>query len=98
MTVMAYTSMGQIHMVKDIAPKNLSRKVYGDTSEIHFRNQGNANGWSLIFDSIMWNSSARIEKNESPDTKDDNPHWPWETKGNVTESGIFKFFMNLLKG
>jgi len=46
----------------------------------------------------MWNSSARIERNEDPEKKNDNPLYPWETKGNVTESGIFKFFMNLNGG
>jgi len=45
MTVMAYFSLNQIHLVKDIAPKNLSRKVHGDTNEVVFKSQGNASGW-----------------------------------------------------
>jgi len=43
----------------------------------------------------MWNSSARIEKNEDADTISEKP---WITKGNVTEQGIFQFFMNLEGG
>jgi hypothetical protein len=38
----------------------------------------------------MYNSSARIEKNEG----DDKAKVPYMTKGNVTEQGIIKFFMN----
>ena len=38
----------------------------------------------------MYNSSARIEKNE----EDDKDKTPYMTKGNVTEQGIIKFFMN----
>jgi hypothetical protein len=38
----------------------------------------------------MWNSSARLEKNDGTDpliTKE------YVTKGNVTEQGIIKFFL-----
>jgi Ca2+-transporting ATPase len=38
-----------------------------------------------LFESAMWNSSARIEHSEGQ----------WVTKGNVTEQGIIKFFMNV---
>lgn len=79
---MAYTSLGQMHLVNDINPKNLSRKVHGDSNSITFRSQGGATGWSLIYDSIMWNSSARIEANEDKDTMKDQP---WVTAGNDTE-------------
>jgi hypothetical protein len=51
---------------------------------------GSESIWSFIYDSIMWNSSARLEKNDGTDpliTKE------YVTKGNVTEQGIIKFFL-----
>ena len=39
----------------------------------------------------MWNSSAWIEKNDGKDKKQTDEYM---TKGNVTEQGIIKFFMN----
>ena len=39
----------------------------------------------------MWNSSAWIEKNDGKDKKQTDEY---VTKGNVTEQGIIKFFMN----
>jgi len=43
----------------------------------------------------MWNSSARIEKNDgsNPEVKDE-----FILEGNVTEQGIIKFFMYDLGG
>jgi hypothetical protein len=41
----------------------------------------------------MWNSSAWIEKN---DGKDKMVTDEYLTKGNVTEQGIMKFFMNAI--
>jgi Ca2+-transporting ATPase len=38
-----------------------------------------------MFEGVMWNSSARIEKDDEGN---------WCTRGNVTEQGIIKFFMN----
>lgn len=46
-----------------------------------------------MYEGIFWNSSARIEKN---DFKDDNVKTDYITKGNVTEQGIFTFFINAL--
>lgn len=43
----------------------------------------------------MWNSSARLEKN---DGKDPNITSKYVTKGNVTEQGIIKFFLNEYDG
>lgn len=47
--------------------------------------------WDMLIEGILWNSSAWIEKNDfkDPNVKDD-----YVTKGNVTEQGIMKFFMN----
>merc|ERR1711935_454727 len=40
-----------------------------------------------LFEGIMWNSSARIERDEETNE--------WVTRGNVTEQGMIKFFMNV---
>jgi len=40
-----------------------------------------------LFEGVMWNSSARIERDE--ETKELVP------RGNVTEQGLYKFFMNV---
>ena len=47
--------------------------------------------WDLLQEGVLWNSSARIEKN---DQKDPKITAEYVTKGNVTEQGIFKFFIN----
>jgi len=44
-----------------------------------------------LIEGVLWNSSAWIEKN---DGKDPNVTEEYVTKGNVTEQGIIKFFMN----
>lgn len=44
-----------------------------------------------MLEGILWNSSAWIEAN---DGKDPNITDEYVTKGNVTEQGIMKFFMN----
>jgi hypothetical protein len=43
----------------------------------------------------LWNSSARIEIN---DGKDEQITEEFLTKGNVTEQGLFKFFMGEMGG
>lgn len=47
--------------------------------------------WDTMLEGILWNSSARIEKN---DGSDPNVTSEYVTKGNVTEQGIIKFFMS----
>jgi hypothetical protein len=47
--------------------------------------------WDILQEGVLWNSSARIEKN---DQKDPNITSEYVTKGNVTEQGIYKFFIN----
>lgn len=52
--------------------------------------------WDLIVNSIMWNSTAAAKKN--PEFEND----PVKEKemiidGNVTECGIFKFFLHKLR-
>jgi magnesium-transporting ATPase (P-type) len=47
----------------------------------------------MLVEGVLWNSSARIEKN---DMKDKNITEEWVTKGNVTEQGLIKFFMGVM--
>ena len=54
-----------------------------------------SSAWQLLVEGVLWNSSARIEKNDGSD-KDVTDEFL--TKGNVTEQGLFKFFMGVLGG
>jgi hypothetical protein len=36
--------------------------------------------WQIIVEAVLWNSSARVEKNTDPEIKEE-----WVTAGNVTE-------------
>jgi len=47
-------------------------------------------GWQTVQDSILYNSSARIELNTGEDKEGPSvADVPYLTKGNVTEQGIF---------
>jgi hypothetical protein len=46
-----------------------------------------------LVEGIFWNSSASIQKN---DGKDETITSEYVLKGNQTEQGIFKFFINAL--
>jgi hypothetical protein len=47
--------------------------------------EGGPNAWDLLVKGVLWNSSARIEHVGGDQ--------PYITKGNVTEQGLIKFFM-----
>jgi len=51
---------------------------------------GSITCWETLMQSVIWNSSARVEK-EKIDKKETGKYI---TAGNVTEQGIFKFFSN----
>jgi Ca2+ transporting ATPase len=51
--------------------------------------------WKTLTEGVLWNSSARLEKN---DGSDENEKGEFVTKGNVTEQGLIKFFMWALGG
>jgi magnesium-transporting ATPase (P-type) len=91
MTVMGLHAYGQTYQVQT------------GTSPIVFaagiKEKIEPNNWQTIQDSILYNSSARIEANAGLDPKDGKPEEvPFITKGNVTEQGIFQFFMNQYNG
>lgn len=56
---------------------------------------GESSAWQILTEGILWNSSARIELNDGKDPKQTEKYC---TKGNVTEQGIIKFFMNDMGG
>lgn len=62
-------------------------------SEAQAQSFGDDSAWDLLVKGVMWNSSARIEKN---DGKDPAVPEPYVTKGNVTEQGLIKFFMGAI--
>jgi len=49
------------------------------------------NMWDALRYSVLWNASAFIMENDDKDPKQTGKY---VTKGNVTEQGIFKMFMN----
>ena len=51
------------------------------------------NSWTTLYESVLLNSQARIELNDFKDPKETQEYI---TKGNVTEQGLLKFFMNSL--
>jgi len=87
MTVMAVMSRSEVYLAGPTASLNFVKKVKESTEE--------SGAFDLLKDGVMFNSSARIEKNDGSDplVKDE-----FLTKGNVTEQGIIKFFMNDMGG
>jgi Ca2+-transporting ATPase len=51
--------------------------------------------WDIIIESVLWNSSARVEKNPGTDPA---VQGEFITQGNVTEQGLLKFFMHDIRG
>lgn len=89
MTVMATMAAQQIVIGDKTAEgKDIIERAQNTYQSV---TQGDQTIWDILFESIMWNSSAWLEKN---DFKDPNITTEWVTKGNVTEQGIIKFFIN----
>lgn len=89
MTVMA--AMAGENVV--IGDKNQEGKDILEKAKATYQNitRDGESVWDLLQEGVLWNSSARIEKN---DQKDPKITAEYVTKGNVTEQGIFKFFIN----
>jgi len=49
----------------------------------------------MLVEGFFWNSTARVEVNQDPDTRNQQP---FTLEGNVTEQGIIKFFMHVMGG
>jgi len=93
MTTMACMTCGEAtYMPTAIPTSKLAEAITNRTSEVMINH---SSIWSLLVQGVLWNSSARIEKN---DGKDPNVVEEYVTKGNVTEQGLIKFFMGVLGG
>jgi len=90
MTVMAVMSRLQVFQAGKNAETALSSQV---KAELEGQTIEDKSLWQTVYESVLWNSSARIEKN---DGKDPNVTQEYLTRGNVTEQGIIKFLMNSL--
>ena len=92
MTVMACMTLQKAHMAGNLVNDKLVKEVKAATDGVDINGQS---VWEFLMEGVMWNSSARIEKNDGSDkeVKDE-----FLTKGNVTEQGLFKFFMGLMGG
>lgn len=81
MTVMAYQALNQIHLAEVGDPDKFSKIL----SEKVWATLDEENA-TLLKQAVLWNSSAYIERDEKTHE--------YVTRGNVTEQGIFKFFIN----
>lgn len=96
MTVMACMTLGRSHTSDDFTDK-LAREVHGATKEIK-EPSSNQTHWDKLVEAVLWNSSARLERNDGKDPKKPIAKFPWVTAGNVTEQGLLKFYMHILQG
>jgi len=93
MTVMACMTLEKAHyMPQGIVSNKLAKNIKEITEEVMASGYST---WSLLVNGVMWNSSARIEKNDGSDNSNTDEY---VTKGNVTEQGLIKFFMHALTG
>ena len=93
MTTMAVFAVGKINSAATADhTSDLTSNVKKDTEGVQI---GEKSAWKTLIEGILWNSSARIELNDKKDPKQTEE---FSTKGNVTEQGIIKFFMNDMGG
>jgi len=92
MTVMACMTCEKAHMAGKVVSDTLATGVKDEASVISV---AGTSAWDLLLKGVMWNSSARIEKNDGSD-KDVTDEFI--TRGNVTEQGLIKFFIRALGG
>jgi len=93
MTVMACMTLQKAHMSGKVVNDNLVKNVKADTEGVEIDGKS---VWESLMEGVLWNSSARLEISDGKD--DSAKAGEWITKGNVTEQGLFKFFMGLLGG
>ena len=92
MTVMACMTGEKPHLAGDLVSETLTNEVMDASKAVEI---GDENLWNLLLKGVMWNSSARIERNDGSDPAVTEP---FITRGNVTEQGLIKFFMRALGG
>lgn len=90
MTVMACMSVEKIFYLGNTIQPGLSKSIKEGTEAVE---HGDKNVWEQILEGVLWNSTARIEKN---DGKDPSEKEDYVVKGNPTESGITKCFIKAI--
>lgn len=95
MTVMSCMTLNKTFKSDDFSSK-LANEVHDGASLV--KGSSGQTHWDMLVEAILWNSTARIEKNDNKDPKKPLDKFPWLTAGNVTEQGILKFFMHILQG
>ena len=90
MTTMACLTLNKPHQMGAQVSARLAQDVQGAATAVTV---GAQSVWDMLVEGVLWNSSARIEKN---DGQDKNITDEWVTKGNVTEQGLIKFFMGVM--
>lgn len=92
MTVMSLMSLQNMYKMGNVVGRQLTDSSKAGTQNARY---GTQTVWDIIVESVLWNSSARVERNngEDPNIKD-----PWLTAGNVTEQGLLKYFMHDMGG
>jgi magnesium-transporting ATPase (P-type) len=91
MTVMGCYTLGKAHYMGDSVNDKLAKSVMEATENVTCDDKS---VWDSLKEGIMWNSSARIEANDGKDPLLPEAANPFVLKGNVTEMGIIKFFIN----
>jgi len=92
MTTMACNTLQGVDMAGKVVRMGLA-------NDVKSRSQGvlvdGESVWKTLTEGVLWNSSARLEKNDGSDEAETGE---FVTKGNVTEQGLIKFFMWALGG
>jgi len=64
MTVMACMTLQKAHMAGSLVSAKLAKDVKEATENVEINNES---VWKSLIEGVMWNSSARIEKNDGSD-------------------------------
>mmetsp|Transcript_15972 Transcript_15972/g.26934 ORF Transcript_15972/g.26934 Transcript_15972/m.26934 type:complete len:1163 (-) Transcript_15972:42-3530(-) len=92
MTVMACMTLQKAQLAGNVPSDKFPNQVKDVADGVEVNGDS---VWKLLTQGVMWNSSARIEKNDGSDPAVVEPYL---TKGNVTEQGLIKFFMGVFGG
>jgi Ca2+ transporting ATPase len=92
MTTMACNTLQSVHMAGNIVRTGLANDVKSGSQGVFVDGES---VWKTLVEGVLWNSSARLEKNDGSDEAETGE---FVTKGNVTEQGLIKFFMWAIGG
>ena len=79
MTVMANMSAGEVFYLGNTQNNQLYHDIKRGTENVQAQDTSDSI-WELFLRGVLWNSTARIERNTDPTISDE-----YITKGNVTE-------------